>query len=603
MESGSCASFIPRWRLRLYSRLAFYYRADSFVQRSGNDPTSVRETIEQRRCQLKLRKALDILCQDLLNLSHYLSTTRAERQLLLDRKANIGQQTVRNTNRDRKASLLLEIDAVERLIEILDKKMTRATQNKIPSIGFYIRLKRLHKRLPLTKPRPYDSTECGSFENRISYATIKSLLSFPVPKVLDELAVHLLTTSFPISEPSFLLIIHRFCSLRLASAARSAYYSLVAAGYVPNSPKVLSLLLKITPSISDRKEFSRLQTLLYRLSVPLDAHIYTALVVGNLKLGARTRAIRHFRAMIADGIQPGLHVLTGLLQDCGSRRDWALGIEVWRALKIGQTNLQFQIDARAYSTMWRLCRRCHQYFSAREIIALASKDGLQPIEVIRQGLKKHKTYPIRSTNKYPAINDIRNSLQRTIIINGSSWGPISQAHPAGRETSFEVIYGRDSRSLFARDALISAQKEVDRILIYRSEKLKRYFPNIAKLNFDDIPEPLQTIRCSPTFCSISCLETEHVLDALEEELASALSTWFLCACEMERSFREIDTARHHTPEPLPVLAQDILYCSRRRMPLQRRVSRIQTLPRKFIPKKSIKVYANMQKESENAVVE
>ena len=165
-----------------------------------------------------------------------------------------------------KAALVEQINTLKQSIQDLEKRIVKARQRKVPWSNFYIRLQRLHKRI--ANPEPAINS---SHQIRLSTSILESLLSLPVPRLLDKLAHHLLTTSLPITEQSFHLMIQKLSSLRLGSAARSAYHSLIAAGHSPSSPRAISLLLKLAPTIDDRKEFVRLQSLIKKSNISCDA--------------------------------------------------------------------------------------------------------------------------------------------------------------------------------------------------------------------------------------------------------------------------------------------------------------------------------------------
>ena len=359
----------------------------------------------------RLRMALDSLADDLLMLSHIISQKTVERQLLLNRKSSLFQKFKRTVEKDKRDYVLSEISAVSALIKAVEGKLLFTRQRRIPA-SYYVRLRRLHGHLPYPQPRRPNRKDDQSTLIRRSNATLIGLLSVPGPGVLQELAHFLLTTSLPITETSFLIMIRKLSALRLGSAARSAYHSLIAAGYSPTSPRALSFVLKLMPAIRDRREFLRLQTLLDVSNIPRDTYLYTQLIIGNLKMGSPTKAFQQFRAMISNGIQPTLQALTALLHDCGSRRNWQLGVEVWRALRLGEANMGFRIDLWAYQEMWRLCRKCGQAGSARQIMRAAEKDGFELEDLIHSRGRKTKSLAIRATNKMPELHDLENSRRQ-----------------------------------------------------------------------------------------------------------------------------------------------------------------------------------------------
>jgi len=406
----------PQTRPRLFSAIS-PYESDRQSYHYGQSPVASRlhsHYLSSPTDSGSLRIALDTLADDLLTLSYIILQRTTELQRLLNRKSGLFQKYSRIEEDDNRADVWSEIISVDTSIKDVERKLLHVRERSIPR-SYFIRLRRLHGHLPYPTSRRPNRKDDKSTLVRRSHATLVGLLSLPGPDVLQELAEFLLTTSLPITETSFLIMIQKLSNLRYGSAARSAYHSLIVAGYSPTSPRAISLLLKLMPAIRDRKEFLRLQTLLEVSNVPHDAHIYTQLIVGNIKMGSPLRALQQFRAMIANGFQPTLQALTSLLHDCGSRRNWQLGVEVWRSLGLGQAHLRFRIDLWAYQEMWRLCRRCGQQTPARQILMVARKEGFKLEDLIHARGRKTKSLPIRATNKMPELHDIANSLKQTTV--------------------------------------------------------------------------------------------------------------------------------------------------------------------------------------------
>ena len=518
------------------------------------------EQIELKRRQDLLRTALDNLAQDLLDLSQYLSEAKVERQQLLNRRTDKSQLIYRlkddQDDNGPKTALRAQVDAITKSIKYLDKGILRARQWQIPYSSFYVRLKRIHKQLP--RP-PVQASISSPSRIRRSNAILDALLSLPTPELLDDLAQYLLTTSLPITEHSFYLMIHKLSGLRLGSAARSAYHNLIAAGYSPTSPRAISLLLKLTPSIRDRKEFFRLQSLVSKFNISLDPYIYSGLIIGNLKMGSRTNALRHFRSMITEGFQPSLQVLTGLLHDCGSRRDWSMGAEVWRSIKVGQSNQRFHIDAWAYSSMWRLCQRCEQRHAANEILSSAAKEGFDLQEIIQQRRKKYKSQPFRRTNKSPELIDLQHSMER--ILTG---GVVMDAqdkmvgHVQAEQVSlrdFRYIHHRpllQFESLGTRPA-VGARRQVDNLMLKKTRTLTKSTFKVAPFNQLDIASPLNDISKGHGDNSYRLTNMdEDLFDILQEESAYCLSKWFVSATtSLQPSTPSVDASEIPDLEPVP----------------------------------------------------
>jgi hypothetical protein len=474
-----------------------------------------------------LRMALDSLADAVLMLSHIISQLTAERQLLLNRKSGLFQKYKRIVEKEKKLVLLSEVNSVNASIEAVENKLLYARESRIP-VSYYVRLKRLHGNLPYPKPRRPNRKDDQSTLIRRSHSTLIGLLSLPGSNVLHELAHFLVTTSLPITETSFLVMIQKLSVLRFGSAARSAYHSLIAAGYSPTSPRAISLMLKLMPAIRDRTEFFRLQTLLDRSNISHDAYIYTQLIVGNLKMGSPTGALQQFRAMIASRFQPTLQALTALLHDCGSRRNWQLGIEVWRSLGLGQTNLRFRIDLWAYQEMWRLCRKCGQQTSARQILRAAKKDGFKVDDLIHTRGRKTKSLAIRATNKAPQLRDLKNSLKEPPLkIDDFTRQVIRDAVLTPSRSRQTLIPPLESslKSSSTLSEIPSSQyrQAVEKMML---AKYRKSSPTISSswMEESNTAIPLSHDRRSPTYCQGRDWD-ENLSDILREAAETFLSEW------------------------------------------------------------------------------
>src|SRR5271170_5612254 len=241
---------IPRWSrssVRFGSNSTFQRGNDGFIHHSFSDHSEIGQELETLRTrQLKTRKAVDNLAQDLLVLSQYLSKAKTTRQLLLNHKTTLSQQTSHRELDTITKPLRKNLSAIQESLDDLDFKILSARQLSIPTSIFTIRLKRLHGTLPYPKTRLSSSLSTRISQSRQSNTTLGALLALPTAHVIDNVAHFLLTTSLPITEKSFLLMIAGFSRLRLASAARSAYQNMIAAGYAPTSPIAMALLLKLT---------------------------------------------------------------------------------------------------------------------------------------------------------------------------------------------------------------------------------------------------------------------------------------------------------------------------------------------------------------------
>ena len=348
------------------------------------------------------------MAQDLLDLSEYLFNANAVIQTLCDHKSTLRQLYLQTSDENTvlRSELEMKIQSIDQLLMRVKNEILQARQREFPATEtrFYLRLKRIHARLPYSKIQYITPGKDDDWQFRQNKITLKALLSLPMPNLLEELALHLISTSLPFDQGAFLTVIHQLSRLRYSSAARSTYHHLIAAGYPPDSRKAISVLLTLTQSIGDEGEFARLRQLVLTSQMVHDAHTYGALIVGSLKMGHVSNAKRYLRAMLSAGISPNLEVLTTLLHDCGNRKNWTLGIDIWRTLKAKGLSM----DALCYYEMWRLCKRCGQVSMAKDVHSEAIRDGFGPKDFTRR--PPVKQHPIRSPNKSPVLYDYEQSV-------------------------------------------------------------------------------------------------------------------------------------------------------------------------------------------------
>lgn len=428
--------------------------------------------------QWNLRRSLDNLAQDLLDLSEYLSKLQIKRQTLLNRKSGLGQEFGRASDGDQRRRLADDFTRVSESIQDIDAKLFDARRHQLPNTEsrFFVRLKRLHRRLPESK-----ANRVIAPSNRMHKAIIRGnmrlsvLLSLPVTSALDELAHHLLTSSSPFTEESFFIMIKKLTLLRYASMARAAYHHLIAAGYIPpEKPKEITPLLKLSNAIADKKGFHRLLRSMKRSGVTIDKDIYGSLIIGFLKLGKPAQAMEQFHAMLSEGIQPQLSVLTHLLHDCGSRRNWNMGKEIWRMIKIQQLRGNLTPDKWAYYEMWRLSQRCAKYFIARHIRQEAFEHGMDLGNIVKR--LRHR--PVRRSNKSPELLHYYDSFHHRNLEIALSFARQVRGH---RPPKSELVI---SSSKLARE-------EVQRLVEHRQQRLRNSPKFLDAIDNDSPPEPFK----------------------------------------------------------------------------------------------------------------
>jgi hypothetical protein len=521
---------------------------------------------------LSLRKALVNMAQDMLDLSEYLFNAHTVIQTLCDHKSTLRQLYIQtsNENTELKNELEMKIESIDQSLMRVKNETLQARQRDFPATEsrFYLRLKRIHARLPYSQIQYITPGKDEDWQNRQNKITLKALLSLPMPNLLEELALHLISTSLPFDQGAFLTIIHQLSRLRYASAARSAYYHLIAAGYPPDSRKAISVLLMLTQSIGDEGEFARLRRLVLTSQMVHDAHTYGALIVGSLKLGHTTNAKRYLRAMLCAGISPTLEVLTTLLHDCGNRKNWKLGMDIWRTLK----DKGISMDALCYHEMWRLCKRCGQVSMARDVYSEAVQDGFEPRDFTRR--PPVKQHPIRPPNKAPVLYDYEQSvyslflsansrrdrltLSTTVNYTGSQserqsfdrlnrrgfeaegrvpdsvsglfkkGGPLQHQH-------FVVRPGQESWTRFLTEfsavsmrfsAVAKAQERLRNLESQRRKKFPQHLFSLRRIIDSPPPEPVVIkLRGHPTHSPLAgTIDDEHIFDIIQEASSDFFAT-------------------------------------------------------------------------------
>ncbi|KAI9843509.1 MAG: hypothetical protein M1837_006263 [Sclerophora amabilis] len=97
---------------------------------------------------------------------------------------------------------------------------------------------------------------------------------------------------------------------------------------------------------------------------PRDQRVFKALIDGALKFNLVRRAMTWYRALIHEGWEVNVQVLTSIIQDCTRRRDWLSGQAIWQEMKdlvwrSGQ-DAQVSLDWNAYYSMLILCQACRK---------------------------------------------------------------------------------------------------------------------------------------------------------------------------------------------------------------------------------------------------
>ena len=527
-----------------------------------------------------MRKAVDSVSQDLLDLSSFLKAASSQRQHLLNQSNNL-QQLIKRGKAN--SSMKTRQHEIKSDIRTLDLKIRDARQNEIPNSSFFVHLMRLHGRFPIQNPSYRSSAAHNPKGSRKVTLALKALLALPNPLLLDELAQFLLTAPLPLSEESFLLILRRLSSLRLASAARSVYHHFMATGFYPVSASSISVLLKITTSAHLPAEFRHLESFHANLQLPSDKYVHTGLIIGNLKLNRKAMALSQLSKMIFSGYEPNLQVLTALLYYSADLRDWKLGYQFWRAILDGKKNGTFGIDAWAYHAMWRLCVRCHQRQLASQILLDAVRGGYQVDEVMDHRRLKYKSLPIRSSNKSPTVQDVlhafkSHSAKKVPTVSSSSPSPRSRLveGPKGHTQASPNLPGpinTQPKALPSLSPLLQARRQIDAIYLNKTRKVGNLLSNSFSLDEPEVPTPTEQGGYSP--CKISDLintDEEMPRDVIQERAAEEISDWFVLTDEIE-PIKKSKIPAIPFMDPIPLIREDyigIRTCKLPRLAFRRR---------------------------------
>src|SRR5579862_4978065 len=281
-----------------------------------------------------IRKALDSIAQDLLTLAESLATFESERKQLIHRRNQLRRQCEKKPAGELKSRLESDIESVEKSINTTKENSLQARRESLPTSAF-IRLRRLHGRLPCVEGSPFVSSDDGTLQAQ-NLSALRQILALPTPSVLEDLALHLLTTSLPFSETCFHVMMERLSLLRYYSAAQSVYYHAIRAGFPGLSRRSVLSSITFNTASGNRRAFFRLRSIVDHSNLQFERSALSALAFGYLRLGLRNRAWQRVKLMLARGTWPSLPLLTRLLRDAASRRDWKRGVEVWKLIEFGR---------------------------------------------------------------------------------------------------------------------------------------------------------------------------------------------------------------------------------------------------------------------------
>ena len=109
----------------------------------------------------------------------------------------------------------------------------------------------------------------------------------------------------------------------------------------------------------------------------MNEDVYTALIVGAIRLLGRDQAILYYKQMIHEGWMPTVEILTAVLQDCHDVADFVSGWSVFEML----WKLKMTCDGvaqAAYDCIERLCQCCGEDKPYEYILMKRAEDGVPP---------------------------------------------------------------------------------------------------------------------------------------------------------------------------------------------------------------------------------
>ena len=106
----------------------------------------------------------------------------------------------------------------------------------------------------------------------------------------------------------------------------------------------------------------------------MNVEVYGALIHGALRLFGKEQAMQFYRAMISDGWEQNIQILTSILRHCCYKEDWPSGVAVWQEIQ----KLASGANEKACIWMLRLCRRCQQQNAFEAVLSDGTQRGVLP---------------------------------------------------------------------------------------------------------------------------------------------------------------------------------------------------------------------------------
>ena len=122
-------------------------------------------------------------------------------------------------------------------------------------------------------------------------------------------------------------------------------------------------------TLRNERSLSAAQPIKLINKAPRNQEVFSALIIGSLKLLGFNQAMSHYLDMVRCGWETDVHILVALLKYCSDAENWLFGQKVWQEIK----TLASSATKTAYFLMLRLCLICGREEEFRSIL----RDGIE----------------------------------------------------------------------------------------------------------------------------------------------------------------------------------------------------------------------------------
>jgi len=342
------------------------------VRKGHNPPNSIDAEATTRAPQSLSTKKLRTLELSVAKLVLRFLAQSPSEHVKKHRKGEIPHRTLREPAPTTLHTLLLKIAEMNRHLQRLMKNEESTGENALgwPASPAYER----------SNPSSDDQERLN---NAVRIIFQEQVHTKNLDSMMEKICLQLLLTTSPPDVTTYNLLIVHLTRLKQNEMVRMVLDSFNESHMRPNEITI-SATLKFYTVSNDRKSFGRyvdrmrgrdgglalarpdirITTAgLGRLvckdekviqKAPRNRHIFGALIHGTLKFFGTSIAMRVYLQMIGAGWEPNVVILTSILRDCQSRRDWKEGQAVWQQIR----DISGKISDRAYLWMLQLCRVC-----------------------------------------------------------------------------------------------------------------------------------------------------------------------------------------------------------------------------------------------------